>query len=109
MPEFTRVGAVKDFAEGLVRVFPVDGVDVGVVNYGGRFYAFSGRCPHENYLMNYTRIREGGRVLCSSHFAWFDLATGRVISGPTDKDLTQYEVRVEDGDVLVTSTPANAR
>jgi 3-phenylpropionate/trans-cinnamate dioxygenase ferredoxin subunit len=105
MPGFQRVGSVSDFSEGLVRAFPVDGVDIGVVRYGGRFYAFGARCPHENYLMNYTRIREGGRVLCSSHFAWFDLATGKVISGPTEKDLTQYPVRVEGADVFVSATP----
>jgi nitrite reductase/ring-hydroxylating ferredoxin subunit len=105
MSDFHRVGSVGDFTEGLVRAFPVDGVDIGVVTYGGRFYAFSARCPHENYLMNYTRIREGGRVLCSSHFAWFDLATGRVISGPTEEDLMRYPVRVEGNDVLVSATP----
>ena len=105
MPGFHRVGSVSDFAEGLVRVFPVDGVDIGVVSYGGRFHAFSGRCPHENYLMNYTRIREGGRLLCSSHFAWFDLATGKVLSGPTENDLVRYAVHVEGGDVLVSATP----
>jgi apoptosis-inducing factor 3 len=101
MAEFHRVGSVRDFSEGLVRCFPVDGVDIGVVNFGGEFHAFAGRCPHENYLMNYTRIRDGERILCSSHFAWFDLRTGKVLSGPTEEDLAQYPVRVEGDDVLV--------
>ena len=105
MAAFQRVGSVSDFAEGLVRCFPVDGVDIGVVNFGGEFHAFSGRCPHENYLMNYTRIRDGDRILCSSHFAWFDLHTGEVLSGPAEKDLAQYPVRIEGDDVLVSPKP----
>jgi 3-phenylpropionate/trans-cinnamate dioxygenase ferredoxin subunit len=55
--------------------------------------------------MNYTRIRDGDRILCSSHFAWFDLRTGKVLSGPTEKDLAQYPVRIEGDDVLVSSEP----
>jgi nitrite reductase/ring-hydroxylating ferredoxin subunit len=55
--------------------------------------------------MNYTRIRDGDRILCSSHFAWFDLRTGKVLSGATEKDLAQYPVRIEADDVLVSSEP----
>ena len=106
MAEFHRVGSVGDFNEGLVRVFPVDGVEIAVVKHGGEFYAFSGRCPHANYLLNYTRVRDGDRILCSSHFAWFDLHTGKVLSGPTDEDLAQYPIRVDGEDVLVAAGPA---
>jgi nitrite reductase/ring-hydroxylating ferredoxin subunit len=75
------------------------------VNYGGEFHAFSGRCPHENYLMNYTRIRPGDKILCSSHFAWFDLYSGQVLSGPTEENLRRYPVRIEGDDVLVSAEP----
>ena len=107
MPDFHRVGRVGDFAEGLVRVFPVAGVEIAVVTQGGRFYAFAGRCPHANYLLNYTRIRDGDRILCSSHFAWFDLHTGKVLSGPAEEGLAQYPVRVDGEDVLVSPEPAS--
>jgi nitrite reductase/ring-hydroxylating ferredoxin subunit len=106
MAGFHRVGSVGDFIEGLVRVFQVEGIHVAVVTYGGRFYAFSGLCPHAHYNLNYTRVRDGSRILCSSHFAWFDLATGRVLSGPAEENLTQYPVHVQGEDVLVSATPA---
>lgn len=101
MADFHRVGKVSEFHDGLVRVFPVEGVDIGVVVKDGTFYAFAGRCPHADYVMNYTRIRDGNRILCSSHFAWFDLETGKVLSGPTEEDLAQYPIKVEGEDVLV--------
>jgi nitrite reductase/ring-hydroxylating ferredoxin subunit len=105
MAGFHRVGSLTDFADGLVRVFLVEGVHIAVVTYGGQFYAFSGVCPHAGYVLNYTRVREGARILCSSHFAWFDLATGKVLSGPAEEDLALYEVRVEGSDILVSATP----
>ena len=98
---FVRVAAVSDFSDGLVRVFDVDGVDVGVVSLGGRFHAFSGKCPHAGYVLNYTRVRPGDVILCSSHMASFDLHTGRVLQGPAEKDLRLYTVKVDSDDVLV--------
>lgn len=101
MPDFHRVAAVDDFSDGLVRVFTVEGTDVAIVSHEGRFYAFSGRCPHAGYVLNYTRVRPGDRILCSSHMAAFDLKTGCVLAGPTDKNLQLYEVRIEAADVYV--------
>jgi 3-phenylpropionate/trans-cinnamate dioxygenase ferredoxin subunit len=101
MPEFHRVAAVADFSPGLVRVFTVEGVDIAVVSHEGRFYAFSGRCPHAGYVFNYTRVRPGDRILCTSHLATFDLKTGCVLSGPTEKDLLLYAVRTDRGEVCV--------
>ncbi|HEU0074330.1 MAG TPA: Rieske (2Fe-2S) protein [Dehalococcoidia bacterium] len=101
MPGFQRVGAVSEFSDSLVRVFKVEGVDVAVVRHEGQFYAVTGACPHASYLFNYTRIRPEDRIFCSSHGAWFDLKSGKVLGGPTDYDLCVYQVRVEGDDVLV--------
>jgi nitrite reductase/ring-hydroxylating ferredoxin subunit len=68
MPDFQRVAAVSDLGKGLVRVFSVEGQDVAVVRHEGALYAFSGRCPHAGYVLNYTRVRPGDRILCSSHW-----------------------------------------
>jgi nitrite reductase/ring-hydroxylating ferredoxin subunit len=105
MAEFHRVAAVTDFQEGLVRAFPVAGIEIGVVHHQGVWHAFTARCPHANYLMNYTRIKDGDRILCSSHMAWFDLHTGCVLAGPTDQNLRKYPIRIEDNDVLVSPEP----
>jgi 3-phenylpropionate/trans-cinnamate dioxygenase ferredoxin subunit len=106
MSEFQRVAAVSDFSDSLVRVFVVDGLDVAVVRHEGQFYAFTGACPHVGYLFNYTRIRPEDRVFCSSHGAWFDIKSGRVLGGPADVDLCIYPVRVDGDDVYVSTGTA---
>ena len=101
MPGFQRVGAVSEFSDSLVRVFKVEGFDVAVVRHDGEWYALTGSCPHARYLFNYTRIRPEDRIFCSSHGAWFDLKSGKVLGGPTDEDLCVYQVQVQGDDVLV--------
>src|SRR5712692_8709579 len=100
---YLTVAKVNDFRDGIVRVFQVDGIEIAVVHHEDRFYAFQGYCTHAAYSFSYTRVRPGDLVLCSSHFAWFELATGKVISGPAEEDLPQYGVRIEGEDVLVSS------
>jgi 3-phenylpropionate/trans-cinnamate dioxygenase ferredoxin subunit len=101
MPGFQRVAAASEFSDSLVRVFKVEGVDVAVVRHEGQFYAVTGACPHAAYLFNYTRIRPEDRIFCSSHGAWFDLKTGKVLGGPTNTNLCVYPTRVEGDNVYV--------
>jgi nitrite reductase/ring-hydroxylating ferredoxin subunit len=105
---YELVGKVSEFREAIVRTFSVDGTDVGVVSYHGCFYAFTGRCPHENYSFNYTRVKPGDVIICSSHIAVFQLATGKYVGGQPAADLSQYEVRVEGDDVFVSQKPIRA-
>jgi nitrite reductase/ring-hydroxylating ferredoxin subunit len=105
MATFHRVASVADFQDGLVRVFPVDGIEIAVVRHEGVWHGFSGRCPHANYLLNFTRVKPEDRILCSSHMALFDLHTGCVISGPTDEGLKRYPVQVAGDDVMVSNEP----
>ncbi len=102
MAELT-VGKVGDFQEGLVRVFEVEGVKIAVVKHGGEFHALDGTCPHADYSFNYTRVRPGNVILCSSHMAVFDLATGLAKNFPGIDDLRVFPVRVEDDDVIVSN------
>ena len=103
MTEYERVASVAEFSEGRIRTFEVNGAEIAVVSYQDRFYAFSGRCTHESYSFNYSQICAGDVIMCSSHFAIFDLATGKALEGPVldMRDLTRFGVRVEGDDVLV--------
>jgi biphenyl 2,3-dioxygenase ferredoxin subunit len=104
MAEMT-VGKVTDFQEGLVRVFEVEGVKIAVVKRGGEFHALDGICTHADYSFNYTRVRPGDVILCSSHMAVYDLHTGRIHNWPGLDDLRLFPVRVENDEVIVTNQP----
>jgi 3-phenylpropionate/trans-cinnamate dioxygenase ferredoxin subunit len=99
--EFVRVASLGDLKDDLIRVFDVDGTPVAVVQHEGRLYAFEGHCPHSGYSFDWSRIRQGEFVICSSHYSFFELETGKNVDGPATDDLAQYAVRIEGDDVLV--------
>jgi nitrite reductase/ring-hydroxylating ferredoxin subunit len=96
---YHTVGPLERFPESKVRRVFVDGREIGVVQYDGRFYAFSNRCTHNDFQMHFGFI-EDGCLWCPIHYGQFDLATGRAMGGPVT-DLASFEVRVVDDEVQV--------
>ena len=105
MADYVRVASVSDFREGYVRTFMIKSEEIGVVLHEGRYYAFGGYCPHNYFSFNWTRVRDGDLICCTSHNSWFELATGKAIEGPAVQDLPLYNVRIEGDDVLVDPEP----
>ena len=103
--EKTRVASVDDFEEGLVRGFRVGGNEVAVVKRGDRFIAFRNLCTHSAYSFDHLRLKEDGTILCTGHYAVFDLDTGEPVSGPAIAPLPLFQATVEGGEVYVASLP----
>jgi len=103
--EFHEVGALVEFPEGKIRRRMVDGNEVGVVLWRGRFYAFSNRCPHAGFQMHFGFV-EAEKLHCPIHYAEFELATGAAVYGPHGvRDIATYTVRVQDATVQVKLDP----
>ena len=104
--DYVRVGRTEDFPEGVIRAFEEEGLDVAVVSWRERFYAFNNHCAHMGYPLDQSGyISPDNEIICTSHFSCYDLATGRQTDGPGYSGLPVHDVRVEDGEVLVSRTP----
>src|SRR5437870_12427931 len=103
-----EVGEVADFEEGVIVPFVVGGEEVGVVSIRGRFYAFSNRCTHWGVALSEGYVNSAHQIVCAYHDSAFDLRGGYVVGGPAMDDLPIYDVRVEDGRVLVQPRVENA-
>ena len=107
MPTFHPVGALREFPEGKLRRRMVEGKEVCVVLWQGRFYACSNRCPHADFQMHFGFI-ENDKLHCPIHHAEFELATGKAVYGPEGvPDIATYTVRIEDGAVHVSLEPSS--
>ena len=105
-PEYVRVGRVEDFPSGLIRAFDNDGLDVAIVSYRDQFYAFSNHCAHLGYPLDESGwVSPDLQIICTSHDSTYDLHTGKLVDGPGYSGLPIYDVRVEDGEVLVAKVP----
>jgi len=98
---FVGVARVSDFREGKIRRCFIEGREIGVVLWRGRFYAFSNRCPHADFQLHFGYV-EDDKVHCPIHYAEFEIDSGRAVYGPWGVgDLPVYAVRVEGEEVQV--------
>jgi nitrite reductase (NADH) small subunit len=76
---------------------------LALCNVSGHIYAISGVCPHLGAPLAYGNL--AGRMLACPWHAWeFDCSTGEYDRNPLLR-LDRFEVKVEDGWVLVGCEP----
>jgi 3-phenylpropionate/trans-cinnamate dioxygenase ferredoxin component len=97
---FVRVAALADVPPNTLLHVDVDDERVCLAHADGRIYAFRDNCTHRDFPLSEGTI-EDGTIECTWHGARFDMATGRATRLPAIKPVRTYEVRVEDGDILV--------
>jgi nitrite reductase/ring-hydroxylating ferredoxin subunit len=85
-----RVGRIADLAPGQSMKFmlPIRGVDEEcfVINYHGHFHAYVNRCRHVPMAMDWVDneffAEQGRYLMCQTHNAYYDPASGECIAGP---------------------------
>jgi nitrite reductase/ring-hydroxylating ferredoxin subunit len=85
-----RVGRTADLAPGQSMKFmlPIRGVDEEcfVINYHGHFHAYVNRCRHVPMAMDWVDneffAEQGRYLMCQTHNAYYDPASGECIAGP---------------------------
>ncbi len=97
----TKESAMKD---GDLSKIKVDGKEILMIRDGGKFFATSLLCTHEDYDLS-EGFMDNHQLICPNHFATFDPADGRVISPPEGagdiSPLKSYKTKIENGDVMV--------
>lgn len=96
------VCAIEDLPPGAVRVASDGGIDVGVYNLAGIFYALEDRCSHDDGpLCEGEHDADSGFSTCPRHGARFDIRSGRALTLPATQPVATYPVRVERNLVVV--------
>jgi nitrite reductase/ring-hydroxylating ferredoxin subunit len=83
--EWVTVAKVGEVAAGSVKHVEVHGIEVSLINRGGRFFAISDRCGHMNAPLSKGHLASSqGKevVVCPLHGSTFDIATGLNMTGP---------------------------
>ena len=99
---FVDVAGYDDVPEmGVLGVDGPGGRAICLVRFGGAISAFTDECTHQAFPLSAGDVRGDGTLECVWHGARFDCLTGAVRREPATDPLTAYEVRVDDGRVLV--------
>jgi nitrite reductase/ring-hydroxylating ferredoxin subunit len=104
---YVRVASTSEIPEGTMKTVEVEGGKmVLITNVDGKYYSMRAICTHEEWDLSEGTLT-GNELQCAGHGAIFDVASGRVVSGPdgTDADAIEpepsYEVKVEGSDIYV--------
>jgi 3-phenylpropionate/trans-cinnamate dioxygenase ferredoxin subunit len=98
--EFVKVARADEIQPGQKQIVEVDGVLVVLVNLDGRYFALEDVCTHDGGPVGDGELSEG-QLICPRHGAHFDVRTGAALSLPAIDPVPTFEVRLEDGDILV--------
>jgi NADPH-dependent 2,4-dienoyl-CoA reductase/sulfur reductase-like enzyme/nitrite reductase/ring-hydroxylating ferredoxin subunit len=94
------VAKERDLAEGTLVVVEAGEDRILLVRIRGTVHAVGHKCPHYEEKLE-KGVLFGTEIVCKSHLARMDVATGRVIAPPAFNDLPVYPVKVENGEVWV--------
>src|ERR1700758_4720389 len=109
-----RVGRARRLRAGQSMIFllPIRGVDdeCFVINYAGEFHAYVNRCRHVPMAMDWVDnqffAEEGRYLMCQTHNAYYEPASGECIAGPpTACGKYLYRVLTEIDDGIIYARP----
>ena len=100
MSDFVRIASTADVPEGRMKKVLVGAQQVLVANVKGKYYAIGNVCTHFGGSLD-RGILTGQEVQCPLHGSHFDVTNGQVKRGPATRPEPVFEVKVENGSILV--------
>jgi nitrite reductase/ring-hydroxylating ferredoxin subunit len=97
---FVKVASETDLKPNQMKVVNADGKPILLVNLEGTFYAIGNRCTHMGCMLSNGKLK-GNIVECACHGSNFDVKTGKVVRGPALTAEPKYEVKIENGEVMI--------
>ncbi|HEY0707438.1 MAG TPA: Rieske 2Fe-2S domain-containing protein, partial [Polyangia bacterium] len=102
---FVDVGIRADeIAEGALRAVDVGEEHLVIARNKGKLHALGGVCTHQVAFLEDGCLHKD-TLLCPRHGAAFDLETGEALTFPAVFPVPVFDVRLEDGRILVGRTP----
>ena len=100
---FVKAASVDEVPHRGVVDIEVGGEKLVLIGTGdGAYYALKDQCSHEDYpLSDGELMADDERIECIYHGAKFNVKTGKAVALPAIRPVPSYEVKVEDGDILV--------
>lgn len=92
---------MTDLSEGSGTPFEITGdTTAALFRVGGEVFAVNDRCSHAEASLSKGDVF-GCEVECPRHGAAFNFSTGEPLTLPATVPLATYDVRIEDGSVLI--------
>jgi 3-phenylpropionate/trans-cinnamate dioxygenase ferredoxin subunit len=100
MGAWIDVGPAEAITETSPLTTEVDGYPIVIVPCGKDFFAVEDRCSHDGESLAGAEV-EACEIICPRHGARFSLRTGDALTPPAYEPIRTFNVRVDNGRVLV--------
>lgn len=100
MEGYVAVAAADELKPAQMKRIAVGGKRLLLCNSAGNLYCVDEMCSHEDYSL-YLGCIQDGKIKCSLHGSYFDLATGRPTCEPADQPIRAYPLKIDAGQVWV--------
>jgi 3-phenylpropionate/trans-cinnamate dioxygenase ferredoxin subunit len=98
----TSLCRLDDLTPAVPRRFDVGRHRITLVRIDDDVYAIGDTCTHQNISLAEGEVDTDERTIeCWKHGSEFSLETGEALTLPATKAVPVYEVRVDDGEVVV--------
>ena len=105
MTEFVKVATVTELPSGERLFYDFAEESIIVFNVNGEYFAIADLCSHDDGPLEDGPL-DGYSVACPRHGACFDIRNGKALSLPATKGIPSFQVKIEDGNILVESPDA---
>jgi len=99
MGKFVKAASAANLPPGSGTAVDIGDKSIAVFNVNGAFYAVDNTCQHAGGPLGEGSL-EGKEVTCPWHGWTYDVTTGDCLTNPSVSQ-GKYNVKVEDGDILV--------
>jgi 3-phenylpropionate/trans-cinnamate dioxygenase ferredoxin subunit len=100
MSDWIDVGESTAVGENRTLSVEIEGAPVVIVRCADGLYAVEDRCTHDGEPLSGGEV-EDCELICPRHFARFSLKTGEALTPPAYEPVRTYQVKEENGRVLV--------
>jgi len=105
---FVPLMSLAEIPTGTMQTRILEGREIVICHTREGLFALDNICTHAHARMCEGRLR-ATRLVCPLHGASFDVRDGRVLGPPATLPLATHQVRVVEGMIEVTVSPAPAR
>ena len=99
---FVNVASAADLKPNKMKAVNVNGQPILLVNLEGTYYAIGNKCTHMQCTLTNGELK-GEIVQCPCHGSSFNVKTGKVVGGPAAVAEPKYEVKVENGQIMIST------
>jgi len=84
--KFSKAILADEIAPGGMKAVELEGNEIVICNFDGKYYAIQRRCGHMNASLDMGTL-DGIYLTCPMHCAQFDITNGEALSGPVPSDI----------------------